>query len=436
MKVTSLLPTINTKGITPQDSKMHAKFINGITHTPHRQHITNKATSHECAICGCPDAKEEHIIFDCPHKLLTKLRSGYDKTLTDAITGKSNLYSQPHPKAAHPIENIPMNKLYPYATSMREKDRDLNLEGLPEGRWYRQSTTSLGYITVQHPQNRKYAKEQNVPRRKMIRIPYTTFWKLIAWHEITNQDLILEKHEYDERAKDIWDVVTNTKKESGDAKLCWAADITLLDILIDECGCTSELFSNIMNTYHRFTERRSLCTHKSFTKHAKLYYDGLLDDAFKGGVYGNPPFDGTITRNNTIKRTLDKAETTSSNEEPFRAIFFLPLTPNKLKERLEHPNVKLLMKFPNNTVPFTPDTHWYGLNKGKPGCYDEENTNLVLLKYENPAAETNIQIINYPTLYTKLANWYLNILPPHKRQIGIRKYIGVDIEYFDLITSN
>jgi hypothetical protein len=242
------------------------------------------------------------------------------------------------------------------------------------------------------------------------------FWRLIAWHEITHQNRIIKHHEYDTRAKDIWEAVTKTKKESGDPKLCWAADITLLDILIDECGCTTELFSNIMNTYHRFTERRTLSIHQPFTKHAKLYYDGLIDEAFKGGVYGNPPFDGTTTDNNTINRTLNKAEQTTLKDEPFRAIFFLPLTPEKLKIRLEHPNATLLMRFTNNTIPFTPDSHWYGSHKGKTGCYDQQNTNLVLIKYENVRAEEEIQKINYETLNKKLANWYLNILPPQKRQ--------------------
>jgi hypothetical protein len=120
--------------------------------------------------------------------------------------------------------------------------------------------------------------------------------------------------------------------------------------------------------FDRITESISLYTHRSFTKYAKLYKDGLSDEVFTGGVYGNPPFDGTTTQNNTIIRTLDKAELTSTKDEPFRAIFFLSLTPGKLEKRLEPPNIKLLMKFPNNTVPFTPDTHWYGLHKGKPGC--------------------------------------------------------------------
>jgi hypothetical protein len=73
-------------------------------------------------------------------------------------------------------------------------------------------------------------------------------------------------------------------------------------------------------------------------KHAKLYIDGLSDEAFKGGVYGNLPFDGTTTQNNTIHCTLDKAELTTGKDEPFRAIFVLPLNPEK---GLEHPNATL-----------------------------------------------------------------------------------------------
>ena len=179
------------------------------------------------------------------------MRTENDQTLTNTITERPNPYAQPHPKASHPIEAIPITRLYPYATSMREKDRKLITEGLPEGRWYRKSATMPGYTTIQHPSNSRHKG----PRKKLVRIPTIVFWRLIAWHEITHQNRIIKHHEYDTRAKDIWEAVTKTKKESGDPKLCWAADITLLDILIDECGCTTELFSNIMNTYHRFTER-------------------------------------------------------------------------------------------------------------------------------------------------------------------------------------
>jgi hypothetical protein len=79
------------------------------------------------------------------------------------------------------------------------------------------------------------------------------FWRLTAWHEITNQQRVMPIESYDKRAKDIYDVIRQTNTESGDASLCWAADKTLLDILIDEYGCTTELFSNILSTYHRFS---------------------------------------------------------------------------------------------------------------------------------------------------------------------------------------
>ena len=90
--------------------------------------------------------------------------------------------------------------------------------------------------------------------------------------------------------------------------------------------------------------------------------------------------------NNTINRTLDKAEITTLKSEPFRAIFFLPLTPEKLEKRLEHPSATLLISFPNNTIPFTPDSHWYGTHTGKTGCYNQQNTNLLLIQYENAKA--------------------------------------------------
>jgi hypothetical protein len=60
----------------------------------------------------------------------------------------------------------------------------------------------------------------------------------------------------------------------------------------------------------------------------------------------------------------------------------------------------------------------------------------VLIKYENVKAEDEIKKITYETLYTKLANWYLNILPPQKRQIQTLKKTQVGMEFFQKINDN
>ena len=94
------------------------------------------------------------------------------------------------------------------------------------------------------------------------------------------------------------------------------------------------------------------------------------------------------------------------------------------------------MRFPNNTIPFTPDSNWYGSHKGNTGCYDQQNTNLVLIKYENVRAEEEIKKINYETLNKKLANWYLNILPPQKRQNQILKETQLGTDFFQQIIND
>ena len=141
--------------------------------------------------------------------------------------------------------------------------------------------------------------------------PVQVVWKLIAsWHETTHIEKVMSLGENDNRENDNWEVVTNTEKQSGDAFLCWAADTTLLDILTDECGCPTELFSNILNTYHRFEQTRIMYTHpSSFINAAKLYFDGLSDQVYMWLVCkGNPPFEGRYTGMNTIVKTLDTAE--------------------------------------------------------------------------------------------------------------------------------
>jgi hypothetical protein len=52
-------------------------------------------------------------------------------------------------------------------------------------------------------------------------------------------------------------------------------------MLIEECGCERELFSNILNTYHRFKERCMLQTNEMFAEIAGVEINGLRDEAYE-----------------------------------------------------------------------------------------------------------------------------------------------------------
>ena len=130
-------------------------------------------------------------------------------------------------------------------------------------------------------------------------------------HGPIDQDLLVST--INARAADIWEAIDNAEVDSEGAKLCWAADRLLLDIIIDELGCEKELFSNILNTYHRFKTRRMLRQrNKSFTKQAGIEIDGLHPDTYHYCVYGNPSFDGNVRGKNTIIETLGAAEKAST----------------------------------------------------------------------------------------------------------------------------
>ena len=120
----------------------------------------------------------------------------------------------------------------------------------------------------------------------------------------------------------------------------------------------------------------------SFATKARITLDGLSSNAFIGNVYGNLPYDGKSTNNNTVNKTLDKAEEACTHQQPFRGTFLLPLSHNKLKDRLESKFVTLLIKFPNNTLPFIPDGYWQGQQKQNTGCYNQEHNNIAFLLYE------------------------------------------------------
>jgi hypothetical protein len=74
-----------------------------------------------------------------------------------------------------------------------------------------------------------------------------------------------------------------------------------------------------------------------------------------------------------------------------------------------YPQAKLIMKFPNNSVSFIPDGHWYGGNKHA-GCYNEKNTHMILIIYESTNIG-NLRPIDQHTLESKLAAWYLHKTP-------------------------
>jgi len=90
------------------------------------------------------------------------------------------------------------------------------------------------------------------------------------------------------------------------------------------------------------------------------------------------------------------------------------------------------MTFPNGTVPFTPDSHWYGTTKGQTACYEQDSTNLVLMMYETPSITNRLPLIDYERLNTKLAAWYMNIMPETKCTYENLKSTGLAMTYFRL----
>jgi hypothetical protein len=56
----------------------------------------------------------------------------------------------------------------------------------------------------------------------------------MTWHDLTQKELPLPQEKYEQTAKDLSEAITTAQDNSGDKSL-WAADRTLLDILIDEC---------------------------------------------------------------------------------------------------------------------------------------------------------------------------------------------------------
>ena len=177
------------------------------------------------------------------------------------------------------MHNTPNNKtLYPHSidlhdTTLRHTIRII--EALPESRWYRKSHTRPNTVTVEDPYaHRQHDGNSKTPKHQHYHINIESFWNLIFWHELTH-DTPLPLKDYDKRAHDIWTAARHAKHMSGHPSLCWATPRALLDILIDEIGCSRELFSNILNTYNRFKSRCMLQTNRAFSKKAGIHINGL-----------------------------------------------------------------------------------------------------------------------------------------------------------------
>ena len=424
--------------------RFFALLLNSISHTPHQEHKIQQRDTPACALCTETDADIEHIIHHCPHPDLVRIRRQLNDATLDILNPLRNLATirsiPTHNNTTHTIHNIPNQTLYPHSIDLHDTTQQYTIriiEALPESRWYRKSHTRPNTVTVEDPYAHRCQEENlKTPNHRHYRVNIESFWNLISWHELTH-DTPLPLKDYDKRAHDIWTAAKNAKHMSGHPSLCWAAPRALLDILIDEIGCSRELFSNILNTYNRFESRCMLQSNPAFSKKAGIRINGLSIRSFIGNVYGNPPYDGKSTSNDTVKKTLDKAEQMCrSSETPFTGTFIVPLTPAALRTRLANPHTKLLFKFPNNTLPFIPDAHWHGKSRQKLGCYNQLNTNIVILLYQTPHNIQNFHSKQTPrpdidSIQRKLAHWFLCATPqPSRLNVDILRTTGVPLDLF------
>jgi hypothetical protein len=414
-------------------NRFFVKLLTSVAHTPHRAHMLGKLPTPACTLCGALDATSEHVLLHCTHVKLLRLRDRLDKTLTGLLTpGTGPQYYQSHPVAYHPIEKLTNTTLYPYATNLHAiKTTQVILDALPETRWYRISNRDKGTITIEHPHSGEGPGE-----RKQCRVPRVTFWSLVAWHVLSHSSRPLAPEAYNARAADIWNAVTESKATSGKETLCWTTSRLLLDILVDKGGCQREQFSNLVNTYHRFLTRCMLQENPAFAEHGGIAGDGLLLETFLsvvGALFLNPPYDGKLNGLNAVKQSLDLAERASNERDSFRAFCFLPLTATKLRRRLLHPRARLLMKFPVDSVPFIPDSYWYGGGKQSAGCYREPHTNMVLLMYESvitgdlPPLEDDF--------FQSLASWFMSVTPDKNHNVDALEFTGIPMRFYENVRT-
>ena len=139
----------------------------------------------------------------------------------------------------------------------------------------------------------------------------------------------------------------------------------------------------------------------------------------------------SVEKTRSYTYTLDAAEKASTEKVSFRAVCFLPLTDDKLETRLQHPRARLLVKFPDNSVPFIPHGYWYGGRKTR-GCYQQKHTRMVLIMYESEDIG-ELQPVNNDTLQQKLAAWFINKTPVRNHVVEKLRYTGIPLAYYNIV---
>jgi len=197
--------------------------------------------------------------------------------------------------------------------------------------------------------------------------------------------------------------------DNSKQKLCWATHRDLLHIFVEHLGATSELFCNIMNTFHRFETRRTLGIPRGYAAFNDFLEDGTDEGAYVGVVYANPPFDGQ-EGGRTVARTLDLCQQRASSTVGFRAVAVVPMSPATLVARAQHPRARVLLVGMDNTVPFVPDGVWYGKARYTGRCYRERHTQVVVIMYESEDLGDLTPVV-WDNLYGALASWYAAVIP-------------------------
>ena len=257
------------------------------------------------------------------------------------------------------------------------------------------------------------------------------FWKLIGWHDLSRADTPQPSAVYDRRAADIYTVLRNNDRTPREDKLCWAAHRTLLRIIMEELHCTTELFSDLLNTFHVFEGRRSLDAHHSFRMASGVRRDGLDPTAYTGSVYANPPYDGMLGRG-TIDRSIALAERRAAEGPGFRAVFLVPMKDDKLARFAGGQHNTVLMKFPRGTIPLIHPDYWRGTytrDGGRKKWYDHPTAHMALLMVQSERLE-GLAPVDRRSLERRLAEWHQSVMPPDKRTEEVYAGTGLSREAY------
>ena len=314
---------------------------------------------------------------------------------------------------------------------------------------------SLGTdLITPHPEDETMARVQADPYSVPAPTPsdatydvrYTILWKLLKWwtppHGSTTSGT--QAHAF---ANDVREALHHVQEHAHrqpttacdrgtlrDKSMCWASDDTFQDIMIDIFGPRApdttpiiEMFSDILNTYHRFNSRAMAHCPAPFAQGGNILENGCDRRHWANAyVLGNPEYNGVKQgEQDMILQAIAHAPLAR------RAALIIPDVA-EYRAAITRTGGSIAFQWKSQSIGFTPDDYWKGIARKR--NVGKISTPMILAVWTTPTADAlhpvDTEALNRRlTAWTKTHNPAKTRAPTHDRPpLALRTWEGPDLQ--------